>query len=192
MSATIIAPRLETERTVIRLASRHDRDAVLGYYKQNRDRLTPYTPAWPEDFFSKTFWDRQIARNEEEYYSDLSARCFVFTRNEEEVIGNVSLGGIMRNAAQFCYLGYGIDAAYEGKGLMSESVAAVVKFGFEQLNLHRIMANYMPTNERSGNLLKRLGFTVEGYARNYLRINGDWRDHILTSLTNSRWRLTDE
>ena len=46
------------------------------------------------------------------------------------------------------------------------------------------MANYIPHNERSGRLLRRLGFMVEGYARDYLFINGAWRDHILTALTN--------
>jgi ribosomal-protein-alanine N-acetyltransferase len=46
------------------------------------------------------------------------------------------------------------------------------------------MANYMPANERSGKLLKRLGFTVEGYARDYLFIAGAWQDHVLTSLAN--------
>lgn len=47
------------------------------------------------------------------------------------------------------------------------------------------MANYLPQNQRSAALLKRLGFSVEGYARDYLKINGEWQDHILTSLVNS-------
>jgi ribosomal-protein-alanine N-acetyltransferase len=50
------------------------------------------------------------------------------------------------------------------------------------------MANYMPHNRRSGNVLKRLGFVVEGYARDYLMINGKWEDHIFTSLINPHWR----
>jgi ribosomal-protein-alanine N-acetyltransferase len=54
------------------------------------------------------------------------------------------------------------------------------------------MANYMPTNKRSGNLLERLGFTVEGYAKDYLLINGSWRDHLLTSGTNPNWHHPEE
>ena len=53
--------------------------------------------------------------------------------------------------------------------------------------MHRIMANYMPHNMRSGNLLAKLGFEREGYARQYLQINGEWRDHVLTALTDNSW-----
>ena len=57
--------------------------------------------------------------------------------------------------------------------------------------MHRVMASYIPVNERSGRLLKKLGFIVEGYARDYIYINGSWRDHILTSLVNPRATLPE-
>lgn len=53
--------------------------------------------------------------------------------------------------------------------------------------MHRIMANYMPHNQRSGNLLTRLGFEREGYAKKYLLIDGTWQDHVLTALMNEQW-----
>jgi ribosomal-protein-alanine N-acetyltransferase len=53
--------------------------------------------------------------------------------------------------------------------------------------MHRITASYLPHNQRSGKLLKRLGFVVEGYAYDYIMINGKWEDHILTSLVNPNW-----
>ena len=71
---------------------------------------------------------------------------------------------------------------------MYEALEALVGFGFDQLNLHRIMANYQPNNTRSKAVLERLGFVTEGLAPKYLFINGDWRDHVLTSLTNDAWR----
>ena len=52
---------------------------------------------------------------------------------------------------------------------------------FRNIGLHRVEANYQPSNERSGRLLRSLGFTVEGYARDYLYIDGAWRDHVLTA-----------
>jgi [ribosomal protein S5]-alanine N-acetyltransferase len=73
---------------------------------------------------------------------------------------------------------------------MFEALTAAIAFAFDVLRLHRIMANYIPGNERSGKLLRRLGFNMEGYARDYLLIDGEWRDHILTALTNAK--LTPE
>jgi len=67
---------------------------------------------------------------------------------------------------------------------MSEALRAGDGFAFEELRLHRIMANYRPENERSARLLERLGFVREGIARDYLFVDGAWRDHVLTSLTH--------
>lgn len=70
---------------------------------------------------------------------------------------------------------------------MAEILAEALSFAFNTLKLHRIMANYVPTNERSARLLKRLGFAIEGYAKDYLYLDGTWKDHVLTSLTNPNW-----
>jgi ribosomal-protein-alanine N-acetyltransferase len=72
---------------------------------------------------------------------------------------------------------------------MSEALRAGIAYVFETLGFHRIQANHLPANERSARLLRRLGFSVEGYARDYLYINGAWRDHVLTSLTSPRPRV---
>ena len=65
---------------------------------------------------------------------------------------------------------------------MSEAVKRAIQYMFEEQKIHRIMANYMPSNERSAQLLHKLGFTIEGLAKEYLLINGQWEDHVLTSL----------
>jgi ribosomal-protein-alanine N-acetyltransferase len=71
---------------------------------------------------------------------------------------------------------------------MIEALQAAIAFVFGPLRVHRIQANYMPHNLRSGRLLERLGFVEEGLARDYLLIDGRWRDHVLTSLTNLEWQ----
>src|SRR3546814_9602763 len=81
-------------------------------------------------------------------------------------------------------MGYQIDAECEGRGLMTEALRLAIDFMFARFGLHRIMANYIPDNHRSGRVLERLGFEKEGYARNYLFIDGAWRDHVLTALIN--------
>ena len=70
---------------------------------------------------------------------------------------------------------------------MYEALQKLIPFILEDIGLHRIMANYMPANLRSANLLKRLGFVIEGFAKNYLKINGKWEDHVLTALSKEDW-----
>ncbi len=83
--------------------------------------------------------------------------------------------------------GHNFDGAYEGRG-RRRSGPAVIAHLFKTLNLKKITANYQPTNERSGALLRRLGFMVEGSPRDHLCLRGAWRDHVLTSLTNPNWK----
>jgi ribosomal-protein-alanine N-acetyltransferase len=71
---------------------------------------------------------------------------------------------------------------------MSEALERAIRYLFDDLLLHRIEANHMPSNTRSAKLLARLGFEREGYARDYLFIDGAFRDHVLTSLTNRALR----
>jgi ribosomal-protein-alanine N-acetyltransferase len=62
---------------------------------------------------------------------------------------------------------------------MSAAVAAVIPFAFGALRLHRVEAACIPTNAASMRLLEKAGFEREGYARQYLCINGAWQDHVL-------------
>lgn len=116
-----------------------------------------------------------------------SARFLIFEKQSQQLIGFCNFTQIFHGAFHACYLGYKIDREFEGKGLMTEALQRAIQFIFEDLKLHRIMANYMPSNERSARLLNRLGFKKEGYAPNYLFINHKWEDHILTALTNEKW-----
>ena len=106
------------------------------------------------------------------------------TPNKGEVIGICNFSNVVHGAFQACHLGYSISKKFEGRGYMQEIVQAGMEYIFNKVNLHRIMANYIPTNKRSESLLKRLGFQEEGLAKSYLFIGGKWQDHILTSKIN--------
>jgi ribosomal-protein-alanine N-acetyltransferase len=87
----------------------------------------------------------------------------------------------VRGVFQAGYMGYSVAENYQGKGLMKTLCEHVLQYAFDELKLNRVMSNYLPHNERSENLLKSLGFEREGYAKRYLKINGQWQDHILTA-----------
>lgn len=179
---------LETPRLHVRLAEEEDIHAVLDFYQTNRERLRPFDPERPGYFYTEEFWHRQVAQNMDDFSSGRALRFFLFPSDApEKVIGNIGFFNFVRGIAQHCTVGYSIDGDHEGRGLMSEALRSAIDFVFHTLNFHRVEANYMPHNRRSGQLLRKLGFVVEGYSRDYLQINGRWEDHVRTALTNPDW-----
>lgn len=183
------APTLVTERLVLKLCQPDEAHKVASYHYRNREYLKPFYPQFDDDFFSESYWVERLITNIEEFEEDQSVRFFIFEKGaESQIIGTANFSGIVRRAAQYCVLGYGLDEDKQGLGYMSEALFTAIDYMFTVKNLHRIMANYIPTNQKSANVLKRLGFVVEGYARNYLRLDGVWKDHILTARVNDCWQ----
>lgn len=186
-------PLIQTERLLLKLPKVDDAPRLLQYFAENREHLAPWSPPVPPDYYTEAFWRERLKRARTEFEQGQSMQLVFFKRDEPlaRIVGTANFSGFIRGAFQACYLGYSIDARDEGRGLMREALAAAIEYAFEELRLHRIMANYLPTNERSGRLLRSLNFIVEGYARDYLLIAGQWRDHVLTSLTNTRLQPHD-
>jgi len=183
------SPIIETERLLLRMAEVDDAPAIVRYFRENREHLADSRPTMGPEFFTEGFWQSQVHAANAEFRTDRSLRTFVFEKADPgRVVGNVNLVQFNRGAAHYCVLGYGLAKDREGMGMMREALEAALAYAFRELNMHRVMANYVPWNQRSGGLLRRLGFTVEGYARDYLFLNGRWCDHILTSLVNPHWR----
>ncbi|MBE8970045.1 GNAT family N-acetyltransferase [Nostocales cyanobacterium LEGE 12452] len=183
-------PIIASDRLLLRAAIHEDIPQILKYFIDNKTYLTPFYPLWADGFFTEEYWQYQIENSFLEFINGQSLKLFVFTKkNPTVVIGTVNFSNFVRGVAHFCYVGYSLAENKQGKGYMTEGLKSATQYLFQELNFHRVMANYMPHNRRSGNVLKRLGFVVEGYARDYLLINGQWEDHILTSLTNPHWKV---
>lgn len=181
-------PPLISNRVIMRLPEYADVPEILRFYRDNEAHLAPYEPLRPEGFDQPYYWEARVRAVHDEFRADRSLRCFLFLKDEPtRVIGTANFTSFLRGAAHFCNLGYGLAADAQGHGYLSEILPLGIDYVFDTLKLHRIQANYMPHNVRSGKLLRRLGFVVEGYARDYLMIAGKWEDHVLTSLTNPHW-----
>ncbi|MCG8367857.1 MAG: GNAT family N-acetyltransferase [Pseudanabaenales cyanobacterium] len=182
-------PYLESTRTLIRFAQPTNISAIITYYRTNQVHLKPFEPLREATFYTQDYWLTEIQNRFHEFHADKSVKLFLFEKtNPSAVIGSVNFSNVIRGAFQSCTTGYSLAADKQGQGYMTEALQVAIHYLFDQLNFHRIMAAYMPHNRRSSQLLKRLGFIVEGYARDYLRINDQWEDHILTSLINPNWR----
>jgi [ribosomal protein S5]-alanine N-acetyltransferase len=178
---------LATARLLIRIARASDAEALADYFCRNRAHLEPWDPPRPARFFSPEFWIDRIGKDREEAAREQTLRFVLLAREDSDaIVGTCALTQISRGPVQSAQLGYGLDFTQVGKGLAHEALVAVIAHAFTELRLARLTANYMPTNDRSGRLLRRLGFVVEGYARDSVFINGAWRDHVLTSLHNPR------
>lgn len=178
---------LRTERLCLAVPSTGLAAEMAAYISRNRDHFAASAPrAAIEGTHTPERWISQIEAAHRELASDQALRLVIFegAQPTNSIIGDCAFTAITRGAFQACYLGYRLDRQAVGRGFMHEALEAAIGYAFGELRLHRIMANYRPTNERSGNLLRKLGFKVEGFARDYLFLDNAWRDHILTSLTH--------
>ena len=177
----ISVPLLKTACTVIRLPEPADAPMLLCFRVDNRVHLAPWEPLREASYYTLENCMKAIVDGSEAARLDRSYSFLVLSPDERDVLASFTLGNVVRGPFQACVLGYGISARQQGRGLMREALEAGLAWAFGEMALHRVMANYLPRNERSARLLERLGFEREGYAREYLQIAGQWEDHVLTA-----------
>ena len=101
--------------------------------------------------------------------------------------GEINLSSIQRGPFQSCYVGYWIDEGHAGNSYTPEALAVVLKYAFEDLNLHRVQVAIIPRNTSSRRVVEKLSMREEGIAERYLEINGEWEDHIRYAFTSEEW-----
>ena len=112
----------------------------------------------------------------------------VCQKNGDAIVGSINLSQIFRGGFQSAYLGYQVGAPFAGQGYMTEALQLVLRYAFGKMKLHRLEANIQPNNAASIALVKRAGFTKEGYSQRYLKICGRWRDHERWAILAEDWR----
>jgi [ribosomal protein S5]-alanine N-acetyltransferase len=179
VSISELTPAIAGEGVVLRVPQTADCSDWMALREASRDFLTPWEPTWPADDLTRSSFRRRIKRYSEDHRNDLTYSFFIFRKHDDVLIGGLTLANIRRGCAQSGSLGYWIGAPYARQGHMTAAVNAVVPFAFGTLKLHRIEAACIPTNIASVRLLEKTGFKREGFARQYLCINGIWQDHWL-------------
>jgi ribosomal-protein-alanine N-acetyltransferase len=158
--------------------------AVAEFRTANRQHFKRWDPPQAPSWGTVADHEAALREGDEAFRSGRALRWWLVGADQaERVIGSVHLSNIVRGCFQSCHLGYAIAADREGQGLMTEALAAVSAAAFSPaINLHRLQAAVQVDNSRSLALLERLGFVGEGLARDYLFIDGAWRDHRIFTL----------
>lgn len=181
----------ETERLKLVMPGSDMAPAMLEYAVRNRDFHRASTPAPPEGWDTLEYWQTRLKQM---FIGFTRGEVFTFVLlpagGERRILGDVTFSQVVGGALSSAVLGYKLDREAEGEGLMHEALVALIASVFDRLSLHRIEANVRPENLRSLRLLRRLGFTVEGFARDYLKLDGRWHDHVRLARFNPAHRET--
>jgi ribosomal-protein-alanine N-acetyltransferase len=175
---------LRGDGVFLRPAEMRDFDQWCALRERSRVFLTPWEPIWPADDLTRAAFRRRIRAYTEEIESD-EAYPFLIFREDETLVGGLTIGQVRRGVSQTATLGYWMGEPFAGRGYMSRAVRAAAHFTFGSLRLHRLEAACLPNNLASIRVLETCGFLKEGYARSYLRISGRWQDHLLYALIES-------
>jgi ribosomal-protein-alanine N-acetyltransferase len=172
-------PAIVGETVVLRTPQMSDHAEWSELREASREFLTPWEPTWPADDLTRAAFRRRIRRYGEDQRSDLAYPFFIFRKTDNVLVGGLTLANIRRGCAQAASLGYWMGERFARQGHMTAAVRAVLPFAFGTLRLHRVEAACIPANTASIRLLERTGFQREGFARQYLCIDGIWQDHLL-------------
>ena len=180
---------LTTPRLVLRASDPALAGAAADFYRRNREAHARWNPPMADPTFTDEGQRESLAVTAAAIAAGTGIGWWLFAIDAPDLaLGQIHLSQITRRAFCNAMLGYSIDAAHEGRGLMHEALVAAMAEAFSpRVRLHRVQANVRPENTRSLALLSRLGFEHEGLAREYLFIDGAWRDHLMTALRNPAW-----
>jgi ribosomal-protein-alanine N-acetyltransferase len=164
---------------MIRPPQMADYEIWAALREQSRGFLQPWEPTWPLDDLTRGAFRRRLERYAKELDRNDAFPFFIFRAADRVLVGGLNLTNVRRGAASMASLGYWMGAPFAGKGVMTGAVRQVARLAFGPLQLRRIEAACLPENAASVRLLEKTGFRREGLAREYLSINGAWRDHAL-------------
>ncbi|HET7480658.1 MAG TPA: GNAT family N-acetyltransferase [Rubrobacteraceae bacterium] len=170
-------PRLETDRLVLRKMRLEDADAMFDYASD--PEVTRYV-IWPthrtmED--SRAFLELTVSN----YATGEGFDWGIVYKGDEKFIG--TCGFVSRSPEHArAEVGYVISRRYWGRGLTAEALRAIIRFGFERMELNRIEARCIAGNTASARVLEKAGMTCEGTLRERERIQGKLRDMKMYSI----------
>ena len=149
---------------------------------ESRHHLVPWEPVWTTDTLTRKSFKERLRRYSADARIDTGYAFFLFTQEDHQLVGSITLSNIRRGVAQMGTVGYWTGLPFVRQGYMQEGLSVLLPVLFDRYALRRVEAACLPENVASADLLKKVGFTHEGRARQYLCINGNWHDHLLFAM----------
>lgn len=177
-------PAFGGKKVFLRHPTIGDHAAWASLRRQSRSFLQPWEPAWHRNDLGRYAFRDRIKHYQREIRQGTSLPWFIFRQSDDALVGGITLTHIRRGASQSAQIGYWMGEPFAGRGYMAEALDLVVTHAFTRCGLHRLEAACIPSNARSLRLLETAGFEQEGILRAYLKINGQWRDHVLLARIN--------
>ncbi|MGE3108013.1 MAG: GNAT family N-acetyltransferase [Phycisphaerales bacterium] len=173
---------IHTARLLLRPLAEADREAYCRAITLSHDHLAPWSPAATKQDTPDSQFSAQLARTIDGIARDADYR-FAAWHDDGRLAGMFNLNNVIRGVFQNAFAGWWLSADSLGRGFAFEALNALLTHAFlpapQGLGLHRVQANIIPANHRSVRLAERLGFRHEGLARAYLKIAGEWQDHLM-------------
>ena len=162
---------------------RRDRRAWLDVRARNREWLAPWDPTSPRPTQERPATFSETVRTQRRQARAGQALPWAVWCGED-LVGQVSVMGIVGGAARLCHIGYWIDQRFAGRGITPRAVAIATRYVLSQRDLHRVEIAIRPENYASLRVVEKLGFAYEGRRPAFLHIAGDWRDHDIFTVTS--------
>ena len=169
--------RLDSEH-ILRPVRLGDGAALSRAYLANREHLAPWEPTRSETFFTVASQEEHAQQCVDDASAGRSVR-FVIESEDGGIRGRMNVNNIVRGAFWSADLGYWVDASRVHRGLASRAVGRIIEYSRTELRLHRLQAATLLHNLGSQRVLLGNGFERIGMAPKYLRIAGEWQDHLL-------------
>lgn len=167
---------IKGKNILIRNFTPDDAQELLDYYVRNKEHLREFEPVRDSSFFTYEMQKEILLESYRHLMTGVGSDLGIY--KDDKLIGKAKISSIVYGVFKSGILGYSIDKEYEGKGYMKEAINLVLEYAKEYLDLHRIEASVLTTNERSKGVLLSCGFEEIGINKKYLYINGKWSDHI--------------
>lgn len=176
---------IETERLILRRFNYADDDAMLKYWIADEKVQSMYAePVYTTKEEVKGLLNKYIGSYEKEDFY----RWAIILKETGECIGQIAYF-LVDSKNHFAEIEYCIGSVFQCRGYATEATKAVIRFGFEKMNLHKVQISTKEINVASKRVIEKCGFTYEGTLRDYFFMNGKYVGRLYYSILKEGYAL---